>query len=83
MKKKKVFKNNFRTITGFTAIGAGLQGLPVWLYIMRYFELNDSIPSQLLLVYCIIGRLLCLTVELWVIKNSIREMLLNDSKSNK
>ena len=36
---RHVFKNNFKTPVGITAISAGLQGLPICLYIIRHFQM--------------------------------------------
>jgi CDP-diacylglycerol--inositol 3-phosphatidyltransferase len=66
---KLVFKNNFRTPLGLTAITAGLQILPVWLYVMKQYEgiyftttLNICI-GYLILLYCVIGRAISLIIE--------------------
>ena len=64
---RQVFKNNFKTPLGITTISAGLQGLPIWLYIMRHFasELNPLWFNifTAISVYCIFGRAICMSVE--------------------
>lgn len=78
---KHVFKNNFRTPIGLTAITAGLQGLPVWCYVLQHFEVTN-LAFSLVLIYCILGRLLCLFVELWIIYKNVMQMIQEDHESN-
>jgi hypothetical protein len=82
-----VFKNNFRTPVGITAISAGLQGLPIWFYVMKHYTayLNEtwSLVFNLVLVYCIIGRVLCMMVELWVIYKNLNQMLVDQYEEMK
>ena len=66
---KQVFKNNFRTPLGLTAITAGLQLLPVWIYIQMHYsaQLTGSFLveaiSMGILIYCSIGRLISAGIE--------------------
>ena len=84
---RHVFKNNFRTPVGITAISAGLQGLPIWFYVMKHYAayLNEtwSLVFNLVLVYCIIGRVLCMIVELWVIYKNLNQMLVDQYEEMK
>ena len=66
---KQVFKNNFRTPLGLTVITAGLQLLPVWMYIQMHYRiyLTGSFlleaTSLGILVYCSVGRLISACIE--------------------
>ncbi|CAF0734783.1 unnamed protein product [Brachionus calyciflorus] len=84
---RNVFKNNFKTPLGLTTISAGLQGLPVWLYI--YINFNTQVTGYIatlfhgILVYCAFGRLICLLVELWVIFKNLEFLIDDDLKEKK
>jgi hypothetical protein len=83
---RKIMQNNFRTSLGVTAVIGGLHGLPIWLYILRhssvYFSFSLPVACHLITIYGVIGRLLCLNAELWIIYRNLRELLANDTASS-
>ncbi len=76
--------NNFKTGLGLTAVIGGLHGLPIWLYFLRHFgiylKLNTSfwVLCNLITIYGVAGRMLCMSVEIWIIYKNLKEMVAND-----
>ncbi|CAG7729492.1 unnamed protein product [Allacma fusca] len=77
---EKVMANGFKTPLGFLVI-SGSHVLPIWIYGIESSFLENYLPFA----FCVgvglvlgIGRLICLSVELWCIQKHIRELLWED-----
>ena len=64
---RQIFKNNFKTPLGLTAVMAGLQSLPIFLYISRHdiFFFSNSAWFGYLIAYCWVGRFLSFIAEVY------------------
>jgi CDP-diacylglycerol--inositol 3-phosphatidyltransferase len=74
---RTIFKNNFRNPLGLTAVTAGLQALPILLFIEKHFSLSTSYSPYFpaLIAYCALGRAVCMAAELWIVWRGVRCML--------
>ena len=71
-----VMKDGFKTPAGCLTIG-GLMGLPLWLYARRFLP-GTVFASPVLGMFAIAGRLLCASVECWVIASHLNALLNED-----
>ncbi|RDD38040.1 CDP-diacylglycerol--inositol 3-phosphatidyltransferase [Trichoplax sp. H2] len=79
-----VMAKGFKTLPGILAI-AGLNVLPLWLYKFQYnikLPFNDILDT-VIFPSLVIGRLLCMAVELWCIQAHIGHMIKTEEDAKK
>jgi hypothetical protein len=69
-------KNGFKSKYGFMTI-IGIHCLPIWLYILKNYSLNILL-QLIVLNLLLVGRLMGLYVELWIILKNIQRMIEKD-----
>lgn len=74
-----VMKNGFKTPPGCLAI-AGLMGLPLWLYALRWLP-GTLLAAAPLGIVLVAGRVLCAAVEFWVLASHLDALLAADIAS--
>lgn len=81
---KAVMAHGFKTPVGVLAI-AGLHVLPIWLYVRQqrsslavWGPLQPLVDSPAMLGVFLLGRAVCLTVELWVLFKHCDNLLVDD-----